>query len=120
MLWNIRINFGIPCKYDVVGMEQKLEDVVESYDFGDIDKKLDQFGNHYVVNDIRVHMIIKFAVFLQFVKEEAQIAKDHFKLSIEGLNDKEVKFWNDFQKSVDEGVIKDFTIEAVVSSDEEA
>ena len=119
MFWNIRINFGIPSEDDVVGMEQSLESTVESYDFGDIDKKLDQFGNHYVVNDIRVHMIIKFAVFLQFVKEETQFAEDGFILNLEGLNENEVRFWTDFQKSVDEGVIKDFKVEAVVSSDED-
>lgn len=118
MLWNIHINFGIPIKYDVVGMEQSLERTVESYDFGDIDKRLDLYGNHYVVNDIRVHMIIKFATFLQFVKEESKFSSSDFKLSLEGLNDKEVKFWTTFKKSVDEGVIKDFTIEAVVTTDE--
>src|SRR5699024_913002 len=101
MLWNIRINFGIPIKYDVVGMEQSLEDVVESYDFGDIEKDLKQTGNQYVVNDIRVHMIIKFATFLQFVKEEIKFANSDFKLSLEGLNEKEVKFWTDFRNSVD-------------------
>lgn len=118
MFWNIRINLGIPSEDDVDGMSRSLESTVESYDFGDIDMKLEQYGNHYVVNDIRVHMIIKFAVFLQFVKEEIQFADDSFKLTLEGLNENEVRFWTDFQKSVVEGVIKEFKVEAVVSSNE--
>lgn len=116
MFWNIRINFGNPTEDDIAGMAKNLEDTVEAYDFGDFDKKLDQFGNHYVVNDIRVHMIVKFVVFLKFVEEETQYTNEHFKLTIEDLNEKEVKFWTDFNKSVDDGVIKEFAIEAVAAA----
>ena len=119
MLWNIYINFGIPSEEDVVSIEQSLEDTVEAYDFGDIVKKLEKHGNEHVVDDIRVHMIVKFAVFLEFVKEETQYANDDFKLTLEGLNKPETYFWFRFVESLEnDSIIKDYSLEVIEDSQE--
>ena len=118
MFWNIRINFGIPSEEDVASIEQSLEDTVEAYDFGDIVKKLEKHGNEHVVDDIRVHMIVKFAVFLEFVKEETQYANDDFKLTLEGLNEPESYFWYKFVESLDDKIIKDYSLEVIEDSQE--
>lgn len=118
MLWNIHINCGNPSEYDVADIALSLDTMVESYDFGDIDKSLEQYGNEYVVNDIRVHMIVKFRSFIEFVREEAPFVDDDFKLTLEGLNKQEAYFWYKYLESLYEGTINDYSIEVVETAAE--
>ena len=116
MLWNIHINFGHPSDKDVMTIHQVLGDVLISHGFSDIIKELEQTNKPCVLDDIRLSMIVEFKDFLKFMLVGELVAGDAYKYIINDLNRHEAYFWCKFKESLDESLVKDFTIEAVASS----
>ena len=116
MLWNIHINFGHPSDKDVMTIHQVLGDVLISHGFSDIIKELEQTNKPCVLDDIRLSMIVEFKDFLKFMLVGELVAGDGYKYIINDLNRHEAYFWCKFKESLDESLVKDFTIEAVASS----
>ena len=116
MLWNIYINFGHPSEKDVMTIHQVLGDVLISYGFSDIVRELEQTNKPCVLDDIRLNMIVEFKDFLKFMLVGELVAGDGYKYIINDLNRHEAYFWCKFKESLDESLVKDFTIETVASS----
>ena len=116
MLWNMHINFGHPSEKDVMTIHQVLGDVLISYGYNDIVRELEETKNQYVLDDIRLSMIVEFKDFLKFMLVGELVAGDGYKYIINDLNRHEAYFWCKFKESLDERLVKDFTIEAIASS----
>ena len=116
MLLNMHINFGHPSEKDVMTIHQVLGDVLISYGYNDIVRELEETKNQYVLDDIRLSMIVEFKDFLKFMLVGELVAGDGYKYIINDLNRHEAYFWCKFKESLDERLVKDFTIEAIASS----
>ena len=116
MLWNMHINFGHPSEKDVMSIHQVLGDVLISHGFSDIVKELEQTNKPCVLDDIRLSMIVEFKDFLKFMLVGELVSGDGYKYIINDLNRHEAYFWCKFIESLDESLVKDFTIETVASS----
>ena len=116
MLWNIHINFGQPSSKDVMTIAQALGDMLISYGFNDIVRELEETNNQYEIDDIRLNTIVEFKDFLKFMLTGELVSDDGYKYIITDLNRHEAYFWYKFEESLDEGLVKDFTLEAFASS----
>lgn len=114
MNWDIRFTFKDKSDADYKVMDDELQNLIQTYNMGGIEKELELTNNRYVVDDIRVHSIVKFRNFLKYVLELELIPEEGFTLTIEGCNKNEVEFWINFEKSLSDDVMNSNNLSIMV------